>query len=67
MSMIELHVGGMSCGHCVRAVERAVLARDSSAKVSVDLAAGVVRIEGTLTRDTAAEAIAAEGYEVRGG
>jgi copper chaperone len=51
----------------VRAVERAVLARDASAKVSVDLAAGIVRIEGALTREAAAEAIAAEGYEVRGG
>ena len=67
MSMIELHVGGMSCGHCVRAVERAVQARDAAAKVSVDLAAGVVRIEGALTRDAAADAIAAEGYEIRGG
>jgi copper chaperone len=67
MSTIQLQVGGMSCGHCVRAVERAVLARDASAKVSVDLAAGIVRIEGALTREAAAEAIAAEGYEVRGG
>lgn len=66
MSMIELHVGGMSCGHCVRAVERAVLARDAAAKVSVDLASGVVRIAGALTRDAAAQAIAAEGYDIRG-
>jgi copper chaperone len=67
MSTIELQVGGMSCGHCARAVERAVLARDPGAKVTVDLAAGVVRISGGLTRAAAAAAIAAEGYEVRAG
>jgi copper chaperone len=66
MSVVELAVGSMSCGHCVRAVERAVLARDASAKVTVDLARGVVRVEGVLTRDAAAEAIAAAGYEIRG-
>jgi copper chaperone len=66
MSVVELAVGGMSCGHCVRAVERAVLARDASAKVTVDLARGIVWVEGVLTRDAAAEAIAAAGYEVRG-
>jgi copper chaperone len=47
-----------------RAVERAVTARDPGAKVVVDLAAGRVRVEGSLTREAAAAAIAAEGYEV---
>jgi len=67
MSTIELEVAGMSCGHCARAVERAITARDPAAQVTVDLAGGLVRIEGTLTRAAAAEAIAAEGYVPRGG
>lgn len=66
MSVIELEVAGMSCSHCARAVERAVKAHDPAARVTVDLGAGHVRIEGRLTRETAAAAIAAEGYEPRG-
>jgi copper chaperone len=61
MTVIELAVGGLSCGHCVRAVERAVQAHDPAAKVTVDLASGRVRIEGDLSREQAAAAIAAEG------
>lgn len=67
MTVIELVVGGLSCGHCVRAVERAVQAHDPAAKVAVDLASGRVRIEGDLSREQAAAAIAAEGYEIRPG
>ena len=37
--MIELRVEGMTCGHCVSAVTRAVKALDPEAHVQVDLAA----------------------------
>lgn len=35
--MIELHVDGMTCGHCVSAVTRAVKSVDPQANVQVDL------------------------------
>lgn len=57
-------VGGMSCGHCVRAVTSAVHGIDPGARVAVDLVAGEVRVDGAAAADRVAAAIAAEGYEV---
>ena len=62
--MITLHVEGMSCGHCVRAVTQAIQALDPAAKVEVDLAARTVKAETGLARDAVAAAIAEEGYKV---
>lgn len=62
--MITLHVEGMSCGHCVRAVTQAIQALDPAAKVEVDLAAKTVQAETGLAPDAVAAAIAEEGYKV---
>ncbi|MNN60685.1 Copper chaperone CopZ [compost metagenome] len=55
-------VQGMSCGHCVRAITRAVQARDQAAEVLVDLAAGEVRVASRLAEEQVLEAIREEGY-----
>ncbi|MCS6809774.1 MAG: cation transporter [Tepidimonas sp.] len=57
-------VQGMSCRHCVQAIERALRALDPQARVEIDLEAGRVRVESALPRPTLAEAIRAEGYGV---
>jgi copper chaperone len=62
--MIDLKVTGMTCGGCVKAVEKAVLRRDPDAKVAVDLPTGMVRIESGKPSAEFAEAIEAAGYEV---
>ncbi|MFC0408607.1 heavy-metal-associated domain-containing protein [Roseomonas elaeocarpi] len=62
--MIEFHVKGMDCAHCVRAVTEAVRGVDPRAEVHVDLPTGIVRAETTAERAALAQAIAAEGYEV---
>ncbi|NKC32375.1 cation transporter [Falsiroseomonas selenitidurans] len=61
-----MQVKGMTCGHCARAVTGAIQARDPAATVQVDLAAGTVQAETTLSRAELAAAIAAEGYTVTG-
>lgn len=63
--MKTFKVQGMTCGHCERAVINAIQARDSSAKVKVDLEAGLVQVEGSLDESTIREAIAEEGYQVQ--
>lgn len=61
-----LDVRKMTCNHCVRSVTAAVHALDPAAKVEVDLAQGLVRVEGgRVDAAAAANAIRAEGYEVR--
>ena len=60
--MIELRVTGMTCGHCVSAVTRAVKAVDPEANVQVDLGAGRVRVDGRSSADALGKAIAEAGY-----
>ena len=61
--MQSFKVGGMTCGHCVRAVTDAVRGVDAAAKVEVDLGTGRVTVQNeTATAERIAAAIAAEGY-----
>lgn len=60
--MITLHVTGMTCAHCVRAVTAAIRALDPTAAVTVDLATGTVTAAGGLDRAAVVAALAAEGY-----
>ncbi|MDA1117269.1 MAG: heavy-metal-associated domain-containing protein [Proteobacteria bacterium] len=60
--MIELRVEGMTCGHCVSAVTRAVKAVDPEANVRVDLEAGRVHVDGRSSADALGKAIAEAGY-----
>ncbi|WP_428311912.1 heavy-metal-associated domain-containing protein [Hydrocarboniphaga sp.] len=62
--MLELQIKGMTCGHCVRAVTRAVQGLDPAAKVDIDLASGRARIETAQPADRVAAAIREEGYAV---
>jgi len=65
--MLELHVEGMTCGHCVRAVTEAVHSVLADAPVAVDLPSGTVRIETASASDAAkiGAAITEEGYTVK--
>ena len=57
-------VDGMTCGHCVRAITRAVQALDPAAQVAVDLAARSVEVQTGLPAEQVAAAIVAAGYSV---
>ena len=61
--MMDLTVTGMTCGHCVAAVDRAVRAVPGTTGVVVDLPTGRVRVEGTPDPEAVRAAIAEEGYE----
>ena len=57
-------VDGMTCGHCVRAITRAVQALDPAAQVAVDLDARTVDVQTGLPAEQVAAAIVAAGYSV---
>ena len=58
-------VTGMTCGHCERAVQQAVLAVDTQAQVRIDRAANQVSVTSAqASREALAAAIAEEGYSV---
>lgn len=61
--MQQFKVSGMSCGHCVAAVTRAIQTLDQSAQVEVDLAEGLVRVESVVDGERILSAIAQQGYK----
>ncbi len=56
-------VQGMSCGHCVKAITQAVLAKDPKADVRVDLGKKTVHVQSSLSTDAVLAAIKEEGYD----
>jgi copper chaperone len=57
-------VEGMTCGHCEKAVTKALLALDAQAKVVIDRTQNTVQVDSEKTREALAQAIADEGYRV---
>ena len=64
--MAVIKIKGMTCGHCVAAVTKALEGMDGIADVSVDLEKGQAefREAGPVDMSKVAESIAEAGYEV---
>jgi copper chaperone len=57
-------VQGMTCGHCEKAVTKALLALDAQAKVVIDRTHDKVEVVSNQSREALAQAIREEGYRV---
>ena len=57
-------VTGMTCGHCEKAVTRAIHVADPLAQVTINRSQNKVDVQSTQPRETLAKAIAEEGYAV---
>jgi copper chaperone len=57
-------VTGMTCGHCEKAVTRALQQIDPQAQVRIDRAQNRVEVESGQPREALARAMAEEGYAV---
>jgi copper chaperone len=67
MENITLDVKGMSCGHCVKAIEASVLALKGVNEVKVNLEAGKVEVaynDGKVSLTQIKDAIDDQGYDV---
>ncbi|MCC7200256.1 MAG: heavy-metal-associated domain-containing protein [Gammaproteobacteria bacterium] len=62
--MMEFKVDGMTCGHCVKAVTKAVQAVSPGAHVEVHLSEKQVVVTGAVEREKVAAAIEAAGYKL---
>lgn len=58
----ELQISGMSCGHCVKAVEGALKAVPGVQDVRVDLAGGRATVQGDADGRALVAAVVEEGY-----
>ena len=57
-------VTGMTCGHCEKAVTRALQQVDPQAEVKIDRTQNRVEVQSEQPREALARAIAEEGYAV---
>ena len=57
-------VTGMTCGHCEKAVTRAIQQLDAQAQVKIDRGQNRVDVQSEQPREALARAIAEEGYAV---
>lgn len=57
-------VTGMTCGHCEKAVTRAILQVDPQAQVQIDRPQNRVEVVSEQPREALAHAITEEGYAV---
>ena len=62
--MMEITVTGMTCGHCAGAVRDALSRLPGVIGVAVDLATGLVRIQGEPESHAVRRAIEEEGYGI---
>lgn len=67
MENVTLNVKGMSCGHCVKAVEDSVGALNGVNEVNVNLEGGTVAVQfdgNAVNVDKIKETIEDQGYDV---
>jgi copper chaperone len=57
-------VEGMTCGHCEKAVTKALLALDPQAKVVIERTQNKVQVDSEQAREALAKAMTEEGYRV---
>ena len=65
METITLHVNGMTCGHCVAAVQRALTGVTGVENAEVKIGSATVRFDpGTASLEQITDAVEDEGYEI---
>jgi copper chaperone len=66
MTQLTMQIGGMSCGHCVAAVTKALKALQGVAVEQVAIGSATVNYDPSATSAEAiAKAVEEEGYPVR--
>jgi copper chaperone len=59
----ELKIDGMTCGHCEKAVQKALAGVQGVEHVEVDLAAGSARVQGSADLAALVAAVQEEGFQ----
>jgi copper chaperone len=59
------NVEGMTCGHCEKAVTKALMTLDPQAQITIDRSQNKVQVASELPREKLMQAIANEGYSVQ--
>ncbi len=62
MTILNLMVTGMTCGHCEKAVKQAIKDVDANAAIEIKRAENLVVVDTAEAAETIVAAITAEGY-----
>ena len=62
MTILNLMVTGMTCGHCEKAVKQAIKDVDANATIEINRTENLVIVDTAETTETIVAAITAEGY-----
>ena len=62
MTILNLMVKGMTCGHCEKAVKQAIKDVDANATIEIKRTENLVIVDTAETTETIVAAITAEGY-----
>jgi copper chaperone len=62
MTILNLMVTGMACGHCEKAVKQAIKDVDANATIEIKRTENLVIVDTAETTETIVAAITAEGY-----
>jgi len=62
MTILNLMVTGMTCGHCEKAVKQAIKDVDANATIEIKRTENLVIVDTAETTETIVAAITAEGY-----
>lgn len=65
MNSVNLSIQGMTCGHCMAAVEKALMAVEGVELVEVTLEPGGAVVKGAANVDALIHAVEEEGYEAQ--
>lgn len=61
--MVQIKVAGMTCGHCVQAVTKAVHSVAPGVPVDIDRESGQVAVAASVDRNRLVAAIADAGFD----
>ena len=62
MTILNLMVTGMTCGHCEKAIKQAIKDVDANATIEIKRTENLVIVDTAETTETIVAAITAEGY-----
>jgi copper chaperone len=62
MTILNLTVTGMTCGHCEKAVKQAIKGVDANAAIEINRTENLVVVDTAEAAETIVAAITAEGY-----
>ena len=62
MTILNLMVTGITCGHCEKAVKQAIKDVDANATIEIKRTENLVIVDTAETTETIVAAITAEGY-----